>query len=198
MFTGIIECTGTINTVDEQRSNRIFWIESALSGQLKVDQSLSHDGVCLTVEAIRDHGHRVTAIAETLNKTNLQQWKAGDIVNLERSMLLNGRVDGHLVQGHVDGTATCIAQQDRNGSTEYTFGFDRKNAALLIEKGSICINGVSLTAFHVGDDRFSVAIIPYTLEHTNFKQLELHQTVNLEFDMLGKYVRRIVELQGGQ
>ena len=196
MFTGIIESTGAVSSVKEERSNRIFWIESTLSEQLKIDQSVSHNGVCLTIEAIQHHSHRVTAIRETLDKTNLQHWKAGDIVNLERSMLLNSRIDGHLVQGHVDSTALCIAQQDRNGSIEYTFEFERENAALIIEKGSICVNGVSLTAFQVGDDRFTVAIIPYTLEHTNFKYLQLRGTVNLEFDMLGKYVSRILHIQG--
>jgi riboflavin synthase len=192
MFTGIIESLGTIKDVSHNGTNKTFWITSALSSGLTIDESLCHSGVCLTVEEIRNDAYQVTAISETLEKTNLQYWKKGDLVNLERSMKMNGRIDGHIVQGHVDGTGRCISKKDLNGSFEYTFRYDEKNAALLIEKGSVCVNGVSLTAFNVSDATFTVAIIPYTLEHTNFKSLNVADLVNLEFDILGKYVSRIL------
>jgi riboflavin synthase len=192
MFTGIIESLGTIKEVAQKGTNKTFWINSTISSSLKIDESLCHNGVCLTVEEIGNDAHRVTAISETLEKTNLKYWKNDVLINLERSMKMNGRIDGHIVQGHVDGTGKCISKKDLNGSFEYTFSYDEKNAALLIEKGSICVNGVSLTAFNVLDDNFTVAIIPYTLEHTNFKSLKETDLVNLEFDILGKYVSRIL------
>jgi riboflavin synthase len=196
MFTGIIETLGTIQSVSVDRTNKIFWIDSIISSQLEVDESLSHNGVCLTIEEIKDNIYRVTAIQETLHKTNIQNWKEGDIINLERSMPMNGRIDGHIVQGHVDGTGKCIGKKDFDGSIQFSFSFDENKAALIIEKGSICVNGVSLTAFNVTRNSFTVAIIPYTFEHTNFKNIWEGDMVNLEFDMLGKYVARIIEING--
>jgi riboflavin synthase len=195
MFTGIVETLGTIQSISSKGTNKIFWIESTLSPQLKVDESLSHNGVCLTIEEIKENKYRVTAIQETLDKTNLRYWKGGDIVNLERSMQMNGRIDGHIVQGHVDGTGQCISKKDLEGSFEFIFSFDENKAPLIIEKGSICVNGVSLTAFNVTQTNFTVAIIPYTFEHTNFKTIQEGDMVNLEFDMLGKYVARIYSLR---
>jgi riboflavin synthase len=196
MFTGIIEATGTIQKLSIDRTNRVFWIKSDISSQLKIDESLCHNGICLTVEEIQVDTYRVTAILETLDKTNAGRWKEGDIINLERSLRMNGRLDGHIVQGHVDGTAICIAKKDVNGSLEFIFSFDEKHAALIIEKGSICLNGVSLTVFNVAQDTFTVAIIPYTFEHTNFYTIKEGVMVNIEFDILGKYVSRIMQLNG--
>ncbi len=196
MFTGIIEALGIIKSVSEDRTNKTFWVNSSISSRLRIDESLSHNGVCLTIEDIKDTMHRVTAIQETLDKTNLQNWREGDIINLERSMQMNGRIDGHIVQGHVDGVSKCISKKDRGGSVEYIFGFDENKAPLIIEKGSICVNGVSLTAFNVTKNTFTVAIIPYTFEHTNFKNIKEGALVNLEFDMLGKYVARMIQLNG--
>lgn len=194
MFTGIIEQTGVVLDVFDTGTNRSFLIGSGLSGQLKVDQSVSHSGVCLTVEKLEEESHQVTAIAETLSKTNLGQWQKGSMVNLERCVPMNGRLDGHLVQGHVDATATCESVEDQNGSWLYTFQYPAQFAHLLIEKGSICVNGISLTAFDLVDNRFSVAIIPYTYEHTNLKQVKPGDSVNLEFDMVGKYLARWKQL----
>lgn len=196
MFTGIIEAEGIVQNVSGDRTNKIFWIKSSISSQLRIDESLSHNGVCLTIEDIRNSMHRVTAIRETLEKTNLQNWKEGDIINLERSMQMNGRIDGHIVQGHVDGTGACITKKDLSGSFEYIFSFDDEKAPLIIEKGSICVDGVSLTAFNVTKNTCTVAIIPYTFEHTNFKNIKEGDIVNLEFDMLGKYVARMIQLNG--
>lgn len=195
MFTGIIEALGKILSVEANETNKTFWIESNISPELKVDQSISHSGVCLTVEAIDGARHQVTAIEETLQKTNLGSWQAGMEVNLERCLPMNGRLDGHLVQGHVDATATCLEVQDQGGSWLYRFEFPEKFAALIIEKGSICINGISLTCFNVSREHFSVAIIPYTYEHTNIKQVQTGQAVNIEFDMVGKYIARIAGLR---
>jgi riboflavin synthase len=195
MFTGIIESVGIIKKVFENNTNKVFWIESDISEELKIDESLCHNGVCLTIEEVKENLHRVTAIQETLNKTNLETWKEGDAVNLERSMKMNSRLDGHIVQGHVDGTGICLAKKDLDGSFEYTFSFDEKFASLIIEKGSICVNGVSLTAFNVSNNTFTVAIIPYTFSHTNFKSLKESDMVNLEFDLLGKYVTRLLSLK---
>jgi riboflavin synthase len=191
MFTGIIEATGQVTGIDQNETNVSFTISSPISHELSIDQSISHDGVCLTVEAVHENTHRVTAIAETLDVTALNQWTVGTVVNLERCMRMNGRLDGHIVQGHVDTTATCLSITDRQGSWEYRFGVDKKFAAWMIEKGSVCVNGTSLTLFDVGLDAFTVAIIPYTYEHTNINRLETGQLVNVEFDVIGKYVHRI-------
>ena len=195
MFTGIIEALGIIQKISTDRTNRVFWIKSAISSQLKIDESICHDGICLTVEEILEDMHRITAIQETLGKTNAGEWKVNDIVNLERSLLMNGRLDGHIVQGHVDGTGICIAKKDMEGSFEFTYNFDEEHAALIIEKGSICLNGVSLTVFNVTRDTFMVAIIPYTSEHTNMQYVQTGMRVNIEFDMIGKYVNRLQSLQ---
>ena len=195
MFTGIIRETGIIQEISKNKTNKILWIESNMALQLQVDESVCHNGVCLTIEDINDNRYRVTAIQETLGKTNISAWKQGDIINLERSMQMNGRIDGHIVQGHVDARGKCISKKDFEGSFEYTFSFDEKHASLIIEKGSVCVNGVSLTAFNVSNNSFTVAIIPYTFNHTNFQNLKESDNVNLEFDMLGKYVNRIVSLQ---
>jgi len=191
MFTGIIETTGQISAISVAGTNKTFWITSPLSQELKVDQSVSHNGVCLTVEEIKGNQHRVTAIAETLQKTNLGHWQTGDLVNIERCMQMNGRLDGHIVQGHVDTTATCIGRQELDGSWEFRFRFPDQFAALIIEKGSICLNGTSLTIFNITSNEFTVAIIPYTFEHTNIKNIHEGSVVNIEFDMVGKYINRI-------
>jgi len=194
MFTGIIEAMGTVVSRHTEGTNVIFRIQSPVSKELKVDQSISHNGVCLTVEAIEEDLHQVTAIAETLDVSNLNSWQAGSLVNLERCMVMNGRLDGHIVQGHVDGTGSCLDIVPKDGSTEYTIGFDRSFAPLVIEKGSISLNGISLTVFNVTETSFTVAIIPYTLAHTNMGQLKTGDTVNLEFDVIGKYILRSSEL----
>lgn len=195
MFTGIVESTGIVKEVISNGSNRTFWIESPISRQLKVDQSVSHSGVCLTVEELNSNSHRVTAIKETLKKTNLGDWSAGTNVNLERSLQLGDRLDGHIVQGHVDAVAICKNVIEKNGSWEYTFEFPKKFASLIIEKGSIAINGISLTAFSVKGKNFTVAIIPYTFEHTNINKVTKGTIVNLEFDMIGKYLLRKLSLK---
>ncbi|OYW18379.1 MAG: riboflavin synthase [Sphingobacteriales bacterium 12-47-4] len=194
MLTGIIEKQGIIKQVLEKGGNRSFWIESPLSPKLKVDQSVSHDGVCLTVEEVKSGKHRVTAIAETLSKTTLGSWEKGKKVNLERCLKMNGRLDGHFVQGHVDGRGTCTLREEKDGSWLYRFQFDPAFAALVIEKGSITINGISLTAFQVSRDQFEVAIIPFTFKHTNISDVNPGDTVNLEFDVIGKYMLRRIEL----
>lgn len=190
MFTGIIEEMGIVTAVSENGGNRSFWVKSALATQLSVDQSLSHNGICLTVEAIKGDTYQVTAVAETLDKTNASSWKTDDYVNLERAMIMNGRIDGHLVQGHVDAIGECLAVEDQQGSWRIDIRFPAHFAHLVIEKGSIAVNGVSLTAWGVTENSFSVAIIPYTFEHTNLRYLQPGQTVNLEFDMIGKYIHR--------
>ena len=195
MFTGIIESLGKIRSIDTNGTNKTFWVESSLTAELKVDQSLSHNGVCLTVEEVKDNLHRVTAIQETLEKTNLGTWLPGDLVNLERCMVMNGRLDGHIVQGHVDATATCLTRTDKDGSWEYRFEFPKKFGHLVIEKGSISLNGISLTIFNVKKSKFDIAIIPYTFEHTNIQSVAPGSLVNLEFDLIGKYVHRMAELK---
>jgi len=197
MFTGIIEATGTVLQVIPNGANKTFWIRSSLSSGLKVDQSLSHDGVCLTVEEIADDVHRVTAIAETLKKTNLDHWQAATEVNLERCMQMNGRIDGHIVLGHVDCTATCTAIEQKNGSREFRFCFLPEFSGLVIEKGSVCVNGISLTCFNLDQEHFTVAIIPYTFEHTNISQVKQGSQVNIEWDILGKYINRKMEIMEG-
>lgn len=193
MFTGIIRHTGEIREIINNGTNKTFWIESSMASDLHVDQSVSHNGVCLTVEALKGTVSQVTAIEETLQKTTLAQWKEGDIINLERGMLLNERLDGHIVQGHVDTAAKCINIDDKNGSTEYTFQIDHKYAPLIVEKGSITVDGISLTIFNVTGSSFTVAIIPYTHKHTNVQYLKEGNKVNIEFDMIGKYVSRLIQ-----
>jgi riboflavin synthase len=195
MFTGIIENTGIISDISTSGTNKTFWIQSTLSSELKVDQSVSHNGVCLTVEAIQENTYQVTAILETLQKTNLNSWVMGTEVNLERCMLMNGRLDGHIVQGHVDCTANCISVVEKDGSWEYQFHFDKQFAHLVIEKGSVSINGISLTCFGVTSDTFKVAIIPYTYLNTNIKHIQAESQVNIEFDLIGKYVSRMAQLK---
>jgi len=194
MFTGIIETTGVVKKLVREGSNVHFHIVANISNELKIDQSVAHNGVCLTVVEIHDNEYTVTAVAETLQKTNLSSWKQGDIVNLERSLKVGDRLDGHFVQGHVDTTGTCIAKETLEGSWLFRFSFPQEFATLIIEKGSICINGVSLTAFNVGANEFTVTIIPSTFEHTNFHSLEKGTIVNLEFDVLGKYLLRHKEI----
>ena len=194
MFTGIIECSAQVLSVENSGTNRHFWIVSPVSEELKIDQSVSHNGVCLTVDQLAAGRHRVTAIEETLRKTTLNNWEAGTTVNLERCMLLNSRLDGHIVQGHVDTTAVCIERNELAGSWEYRFQFPERFASLVIEKGSIAVNGTSLTCYHVGKDSFRVAVIPYTYEHTTINTVLEGTAVNIEFDLLGKYVQRRMEL----
>lgn len=194
MFTGIIETIGKIEEVIATGTNKTFWISSPLSHELKIDQSLAHNGVCLTVEAVQNNRHQVTAIAETLQKSNLGHWQTGDLVNLERCMIMNGRLDGHIVQGHVDTTGDCISRKELDGSWEFRFRFPDSFTNLVIEKGSISLNGISLTIFNVTHNEFTVAIIPYTFEHTNIKTIQPAVKVNIEFDMMGKYVSRILAL----
>jgi len=195
MFTGIIESIGIIEHIEQNGSNKSFWITSAISNELKVDQSVSHNGVCLTVESVTENRHQVTAIEETLVKSNFNEVRVGDEINLERCMLMNGRIDGHIVQGHVDASAVCIDKKDLNGSWEYRFNFSEEFAKLVIEKGSIAINGISLTLFNVGLNEFSVAIIPYTYQHTNMNGVNVGTTVNIEFDMMGKYIQRMLTIK---
>jgi len=195
MFTGIIETTGIIQSIERSGTNVSFWVASSLANALKVDQSLSHNGVCLTVEAIENDLHRVTAIEETLQKTNLGSLQSGNVVNLERCMQLNGRLDGHIVQGHVDSTGVCTEAITKDGSWEYRFEIDAAFASLIIEKGSITINGTSLTIFDLTENSFKVAIIPYTYHHTNISSVQVGSVVNIEFDMIGKYVNRMAMLQ---
>lgn len=195
MFTGIIETMGTVTEVTQEGSNRNLKIRSSLSNELKVDQSISHNGVCLTVTAVKEDEHSVTAINETLLKSTLGQLKVGDKVNLERCTAVGGRLDGHIVQGHVDQKASCISKKDENGSWLFSFQYDASIGNITVEKGSICINGVSLTVFNSTLNEFTVAIIPYTLEHTNFKDIVVGTEVNLEFDIIGKYVSKILSLR---
>lgn len=195
MFTGIVEATGIVKEIAASGTNKMFWIESSLSFSFKVDQSISHNGVCLTIEDVQENLHKVTAVEETLAKTELDQWKIGSTINMERSLLLTNRFDGHFVQGHVDTTAVCKKIRYKRGSHEFEFEFPKKFAALVIEKGSVCVNGISLTAFDVKKDAFKVAIIPYTFEHTNLQFLKEGDKVNLEFDMIGKYILRKLSLE---
>ena len=194
MFTGIIETQGVIKKIIGKGANKTFWVKSPISSKLKVDQSVSHDGVCLTVEETKGNQHRVTAIAETLGKTNLNAWNEGSVINLERCLKVNDRLDGHFVQGHVDTSATCIYKEEKEGSWEFRFQIPAAFGELIIEKGSIAINGISLTAFNVSNDSFDVAIIPYTYDHTNMNSIQVGQKVNIEFDMLGKYISRKLSL----
>lgn len=192
MFTGIIETLGEVKRIEADGSNLHFTILSSIGVALKVDQSVAHNGVCLTVVAVDGDMHTVTAIAETLEKTNLADLKVSDKVNLERCMQMNARLDGHIVQGHVDQKATCVLINELDGSWEYRFKYDATFGNVTVEKGSICVNGISLTVVHSAPDEFSVFIIPYTHEHTNLHQVKVGDTVNLEFDIIGKYVARLM------
>lgn len=192
MFTGIIESIGKIDRIVEDRTNKHFHISSPISSELKIDQSVSHNGVCLTVTKVMDGTHWVTAIDETLSKSNLGEVREGDILNLERCMIANGRFDGHIVQGHVDQVGTCVNVKEANGSWLFDFEYDHSLGNITVEKGSISVNGVSLTCFNCKDGGFTIAIIPYTYENTGFKQIKKGGTVNLEFDIIGKYVKRLV------
>lgn len=191
MFTGIIETLGEVIAIEKEQQNLHLQIKSSFAQELKIDQSVAHNGVCLTVVNLDESTHTVTAIDETLKKTNLGMLQVGDIVNLERGMPMNARLDGHIVQGHVDQTATCTNIIDEEGSVRFTFAYDVSQGNITIEKGSITVNGVSLTVVDSAESYFSVAIIPYTLEHTTFKHIKKGDTVNLEFDVIGKYVARL-------
>ena len=192
MFTGIIETLGKIADLKHDQGNLHITVESAIAHELKIDQSVAHNGVCLTVVAVADGLHVVTAIDETLKKTNLSHLKVGEPVNLERCMQMNARLDGHIVQGHVDQTAVCTSFKELDGSWEYTFEYDAASGNVTVEKGSICVNGISLTVVNSQANSFSVAIIPYTFEHTNLHNVREGSVVNLEFDIIGKYVARLM------
>ena len=192
MFTGIIETLGEVENIVKEGTNIHFTVNSTICAELKIDQSVAHNGVCLTVVALNEHSHTVTAIEETLNKTSLGNLKVGSKVNLERCMQMNARLDGHIVQGHVDQIATCILVSELDGSWEYRFKYDATLGNVTVEKGSICVNGISLTVVNSQADEFSVFIIPYTHEHTNLHEVKVGDTVNLEFDIIGKYVARLM------
>ena len=194
MFTGIIESLGKVQSLENQKGNLELWITSPISSELKIDQSVSHNGVCLTVVELREGMHCVTAIEETLRKTNLSQLQTGDTINLERCMPANGRFDGHIVQGHVDQTGECISMNEENGSWLFEFRYKPNPQNIIVEKGSICINGISLTAFDAIDDKFKVAIIPFTFDNTNINSVKPGTLVNLEFDIVGKYVARLLKM----
>ncbi|WP_136667344.1 riboflavin synthase [Flavobacterium sp. H122] len=195
MFTGIIETLGTITGLEKEGENIHVSVRADITNELKIDQSVAHNGVCLTVVSIKDDIYTVTAIKETIDKTNLGDWQVGDAVNLERAMKLGDRLDGHIVQGHVDQTAICKNIEEADGSWYFTFEYDRSLNNITIEKGSITVNGTSLTVVNSKINEFSVAIIPYTYEHTNFNSFKIGTKVNLEFDVIGKYVKRLHELQ---
>ena len=195
MFTGIIESVGIISDIKKEQENIHLTIQTNITNELKIDQSVAHNGVCLTVVDLFDDNHVVTAIKETIDKTTLGSWQIGDKVNIERAMKLGDRLDGHIVQGHVDQTAICANIEDKKGSWEYTFEYDSTLNNITIEKGSVTVNGTSLTVVNSKKDSFSVAIIPYTYENTIFHTFEIGTKVNLEFDVVGKYIARMYELQ---
>ena len=195
MFTGIIETLGLIQDINKERANLQITIQSSITSELKIDQSVSHNGICLTVVDIKGDSYTVTAIHETILKTNLGDWKIGDCINLERAMKLGDRLDGHIVQGHVDQIGICKKIESSNGSWYFTFEYDEDLNNLTIEKGSITVNGVSLTVVNSKKNEFSVAIIPYTYENTNFKNFKIDSKINLEFDVIGKYVSRLYSLK---
>jgi riboflavin synthase len=195
MFTGIIETLGIIQEIKRENDNLNITVSSTITKELKIDQSVAHNGVCLTVVAINEDKYVVTAIKETIQKTNLGDWKISDSLNLERAMRLGDRLDGHIVQGHVDQIGICKSIENTNGSWCFTFEYDKRLNNITIEKGSITVNGVSLTVVNSNDTEFSVAIIPYTYEHTNFKSLKIGAKINLEFDVIGKYVNKLFSLK---
>lgn len=192
MFTGIIETLGKVISLEKDQQNLHITVSSAISKDLKIDQSVAHNGICLTVVNCNKETHTVTAIYETLRKTNLSDIALGSLVNLERCMQINGRLDGHIVQGHVDQVGECISLEEQDGSWFYTFSYDEKQGNVTVEKGSVCVNGVSLTVVNSVPGSFSVAIIPYTYDNTNFQSIKPGDTVNLEFDIIGKYVARLM------
>jgi len=190
MFTGIIETLGRISRLERDQTNLHLWVNTPLAKELKIDQSVAHNGVCLTVVSCSDSEYQVTAIDETLQKTSMNHWQVGDAVNLERAMVVGSRLDGHMVQGHVDQTATCTSIRDQGGSWLFSFTYDTSAGHVTVAKGSITVDGTSLTVVDSEPGRFSVAIIPYTYEHTRFHHYQVGETVNLEFDVIGKYVQR--------
>lgn len=192
MFSGIIEALGRVEKIEKEQTNVHFTLSAPFTSELKIDQSVAHNGACLTVVKIDGNNYVVTAIDETMKRTNLGQWQIGEIVNLERCVQIGDRIDGHMVQGHVDTTAKCIEIIDHNGSNEFVFEYDENPEYVTVQKGSITVNGVSLTVVQSNANRFSVAIIPYTLEHTNFHKIKVGDTINLEFDIIGKYVARFM------
>lgn len=194
MFTGIIETLSKVKKIETDQGNKHFFIESKLAQDLQIDQSVAHNGVCLTVVAIDGNSYKVTAIAESLAVTNLNDLREGNAVNLERCMQINGRLDGHIVQGHVDQIGKCTLVEFNEGSWRFVFSYKASAENLIVEKGSICINGISLTAFNVSNESFEVAIIPYTYENTNLKEVAVNDAVNLEFDIIGKYIARLQQL----
>ena len=191
MFTGIIETLGTIQEIRKDKDNIHITVNSSITNEIKIDQSVAHNGICLTVVAILESNYTVTAIGETIKKTTISHWQTNESINLERAMKLGDRLDGHIVQGHVDQIGTCIVAKETNGSWYYTFEYDESLGNLTIEKGSVTVNGVSLTVVDSSKNKFSAAIIPYTFEHTNFKNIKAETKVNLEFDVIGKYVSRL-------
>ena len=200
MFSGIVEAMARVVTVEQDRENKHFTLECAFGHELHIDQSVAHNGVCLTVVSTDGNRYVVTAMDETLRRSNLGEWQEGDMVNVERSMLMNGRLDGHIVQGHVDQTATCVTIEDAEGSFIYTFSYESSPEMIArgyftVDKGSVTVNGVSLTVCEPTADTFKVCIIPYTYEHTNFHTLKVGSKVNIEFDILGKYISRLAQLQ---
>ena len=195
MFTGIIETLGIIKEIEKDQENLHLTIESQITHELKIDQSVAHNGICLTVVKINNNNYSVTAIKETIDKTTLGNWKVGEMLNLERAMKLGDRLDGHIVQGHVDQTGTCIDIKEANGSWVFTFEYEGSLNNITIEKGSITVNGTSLTVVNSEQNKFSVAIIPYTFNHTNFNTFKIGTKLNLEFDVIGKYVSRLNELR---
>lgn len=194
MFTGIIETLAEVVKIEKDKSNVHFTLKSNLASELKIDQSVAHNGVCLTVVGINNNEYTVTAIDETMQVTNLHQLKVGSKVNLERCMQMNGRLDGHIVQGHVDAKGVCKIKEENNGSWRFVFSYKATRENLIVEKGSITINGISLTAFNVSNESFEVAIIPYTHEHTNLHQVKVGDEINLEFDIIGKYIARLQQI----
>ena len=193
MFTGIIEDLGTIIDISQQKQNTVLTVQSKISSELKIDQSLSHNGICLTVIEVKENQHQVCLVPETLSKTTATNWQIGQLINLERCMQFNGRRDGHLVQGHVDTTLTCLNRIDGAENWVFTFELPARFAHLVVEKGSICINGTSLTCFEITDNSFDVAIIPYTFYNTSIQVIQIGSKVNIEFDIVGKYIQRIAQ-----
>lgn len=195
MFTGIVEDLAQVVKIEKELGNLHLYLNAPFISELQVDQSVAHNGVCLTVVELHADYYKVTAIAETLSLTNLEDLKVNDLVNVERCMRMNARLDGHIVQGHVDAMGTCLVKEETEGSWRFVFSYEASKEHLIVEKGSICINGISLTAFNVSNTSFEVAIIPYTYEHTNLKQVEVNSRVNLEFDIIGKYIARLQDVK---